>query len=87
MGETLLLLPSSLSVTERQVCLDAMPGTRMASEAERELGVPERAPQSAAGKAQSTAVARATARICNAAGGVLGCQGGHDRFPLSLSVV
>ena len=46
----------------------------------------ERALQSAAGKAQSTAVARATARICNAAGGVLGRQGGHERLPLSLLV-
>lgn len=55
------------------------------SEVERQLGVPERTHQSAVGKAQSTAVARATARICNAAGGVLGCQGGHDRLPLSLS--
>ena len=46
----------------------------------------ERALQGAAGKAQSTAVARATARICNAAGGVLGRQGGHERLPFSLLV-
>ncbi len=57
------------------------------SEGERELGVAERAPQSAVCKAQSTAVAQATARIGNAAGGDLGCQGGHDRFPLTLSAV
>jgi len=56
-----------------------------ASGAERELGVSEGASHSAPGKAQSTAVARATARICNALGCALGRPGGHDRLPLCPS--
>ncbi len=70
-----------------QLCVEPQASEAEAAraEAERQLDVSERALQSADGKAQSTAVARATASICNAAGGVLGRQGGHDRLPFSLS--
>jgi tetratricopeptide (TPR) repeat protein len=57
----------------------------LASEGERESGVPEMALQAVPIEAQSTAVAGATASICNDEWGGLGRQGGHAGFPPTLS--
>ncbi len=53
-------------------------------EAERFLDVAEQGPKTTPIKAQSTAVARATARICNAEWGCFGVVSGHGQKTLSL---
>ena len=55
------------------------------SEAGSFSGVTEQRPQECPIKAQSTAMARAMARICNAERVLLGLVSGHERKTLSLS--
>ncbi len=55
------------------------------SEAESFSGVSEQRPQTCLIKAQSTAIARAMASICNAERVRLGVVSGHERKTLSLS--
>ena len=59
---------------------------RYACEGERESGVTERVAQRVPIEAQSAAVARATASICNEELRPLGGTSGHVRFPLTLCV-
>ena len=61
-----------------------MPGR---SEAESFSGVSEQRTKTCPIKAQSTAIARAMARICNAERVRFGVVSGHERKTLSLSVV
>ena len=58
---------------------------RGTSEGERQSGVPEGAAQGAPIPAQSAAVTRATASICNDEWGALGSHSGHVGLPLTLS--
>jgi xylulokinase len=59
--------------------------TLSVSEVERESGVTERDAQTPPIEAQSTAIARAMASICNEEWGCLGGTSGHVGFPLNLS--
>ena len=59
-------------------------GSRLCSEAESFSGVPEQRSKTCPIKAQSTAIARAMARICNAERVRFGVVSGHERKTLSL---
>ena len=74
---------------DEQACFGVMSGhdqkTLRLSEGVNESGVAEQTVQAAPIKAQSTAVARATARICNAEWGCLGGMSGHGGFVHTFS--
>jgi hypothetical protein len=65
--------------------IDAQTRPSVGSEAESLLGVSEQRPKTRPIKAQSTAIACAMARICNAERVRFGVVSGHERKTLSLS--